>query len=69
MLKSIKKQEYRDNTDQIEVEHAFNRAKHRLGLGLLKTKLDTTTRSSIALFIIAMNMDVLRVNLLCQVII
>jgi hypothetical protein len=52
-----KKQEYMDNTDRIEVERAFSLAKRRYGLGLITTKLDTTTRSSIALSIIAMNVN------------
>jgi hypothetical protein len=52
-----KKQEYTDNTDRIEVERAFSLAKRRYGLGLITTKLDTTTRSSIALSIIAMNVN------------
>ena len=56
-----KKQEYTDNTDRIEVERAFSLAKRRYGLGLITTKLDITTRSSIALSIIAMNVNRLAV--------
>jgi len=56
-----KKQEYTDNTDRIEVERAFSLAKRRYGLGLITTKLETTTRSSIALSIIAMNVNHLAV--------
>lgn len=52
-----KKQAYADNTDRIEVERGFSLAKRRYGLGLIKTKLDTTTRSSIALSILAMNVN------------
>jgi IS5 family transposase len=52
-----KKQEYVDNTDRIEVERAFSLAKRKYGLGLITTKLDTTTRSSIALSVIAMNVN------------
>ena len=52
-----KKQEYIDNNDRIEVERTFSLAKRNYGLGLIKTKLDTTTRSSIALSIIAMNVN------------
>ena len=55
--KADKKQEYIDNTDRIEVERAFSLAKRKYGLGLLTTKLDTTTRSAIALSIIAMNVN------------
>lgn len=49
-----KKQAYADNTDRIEVERGFSLAKRRYGLGLIKIKLDTTTRSTIALSILAM---------------
>ena len=56
-----KKQEYIDNNDRIEVERAFSLAKRRYGLGLITAKLDTTTRSSIALSIIAMNVNRLTV--------
>ena len=52
-----KKQAYTDNTDRIEVERGFSLAKRCYGMGLIHTKLDTTTRSSIALSIIAMNLD------------
>jgi len=52
-----RKQEYRDAVDRIEVERGFSLAKRCFGLGLIRTKLDTTTRSSIELSIIAMNVD------------
>ena len=52
-----KKQEYTDAVDRIEIERRFSLAKRCYGLGLIKTKLDTTTRSSIALSVIAMNVD------------
>ena len=52
-----RKQEYRDAVDRIEVERNFSLAKRCYGLGLIRTKLETTTRSSIALSIIAMNVD------------
>lgn len=48
---------YQDAVDRIEVERGFSLAKRCYGLGLVKTKLDTTTRSSISLSIIAMNVD------------
>lgn len=54
-----KKQAYVDNIDRIEVERGFSLAKRCYGLGLIKTKLDTTTRSSIALSILAMNVNYL----------
>ena len=51
------KQAYADNTDRIEIERGFSLAKRCYGLGLIRMKLDTTTRSSIVLSIIAMNVD------------
>lgn len=57
-----KKQAYKDNTGHIEVERGFSLAKRCYGLGLIRTKLDTTTRSSIALSILAMNLDRLTRN-------
>ena len=55
-----RKQIYRDAVDRIEVERSFSLAKRCFGLGLIRTKLDTTTRSSIVLSIIAMNVERLR---------
>ena len=52
-----KKQSHTGNTDRIEIERGFSLAKRCYGLGLLYTKLDITTRSSIALSIIAMNVN------------
>ena len=52
-----KKIEYTDAVDRIEVERAFSLAKRSFGLGLITTKLECTTRSSIVLSIIAMNVD------------
>lgn len=52
-----KKREYIDNTDRIEVERAFSLAKRKYGLGLIMTKLDETTRGSIVLSILAMNVN------------
>jgi len=49
--------EYRDAVDRIGIERGFSLAKRCYGLGLIRTKLDTTTRSSISLSIIAMNVD------------
>ena len=64
-----KKQEYIDNVDRIEVERAFSLAKRRYGLGLITAKLDTTTRSSIALSIIAMNVNRLTVVSFAQILV
>lgn len=69
MTSEKKKQSYTDNTDRIEVERGFSLAKRCYGLGLLHTKLDITTRSSIALSIIAMNVSCLAgIILRCMVI-
>ena len=52
-----KKTEYKDNVDRIEVERKFSLAKRKFGLGLIRTKLEDTTKSSIMVAIIAMNVD------------
>ena len=52
-----KKIALQDNTDRIEVERGFSLAKRCFGMGLIRTKLDITTRSSIALSILAMNLS------------
>lgn len=52
-----KKQEYIDNADRIEVERKFALCKHKYGLGLVTTKLDETTRHSIVLSVLVMNVD------------
>ena len=59
-----KKTEYKDNVDRIEVERKFSLAKRKFGLGLFRTKLKNTTKSSILLSIIAMNIDRLAALLL-----
>ena len=51
-----KKIAHQDNTDRIEVERGFSLAKRCFGMGLITTKLDIKTRSSIALSILAMNL-------------
>ena len=50
-----KKTEYIDNADRVEVERSFSLAKRCYGRGRIMTKLDVTTRSSIALSILVMN--------------
>ena len=55
---------YKDNTDRIEVERKFSLAKRKFGRGLLVTKREDTTRSSIILSVIAMNIDRLAAMLL-----
>ena len=62
--KAEKKIAYQDNTDRIEVERKFSLAKRKFGLGLLLTKREDTTKASIVLSIIAMNIDRLAAMLL-----
>ena len=52
-----KKQEYRDAVDRIEVERSFSLAKRCFGLGLIRTKLEGTSRGSVSLSILTMNVD------------
>ena len=52
-----RKTAYSDNTDRIEVERGFSLAKRCCGLGLIRTKLDTTTRCSIALSLLVLNLE------------
>lgn len=63
--KAEKKNAYQDNTDRIEVERKFSLAKRKFGLGLLLTKREDTTKASIVLSVIAMNIDRLAALLLC----
>ena len=62
--KAESKTAYQDNTDRIEVERKFSLAKRKFGLGLLLTKRKDTTKASIVLSIIAMNIDRLTAMLL-----
>jgi IS5 family transposase len=64
-----KKSEYRDNADRVEVERAFSLAKGSYGLGLIRTKLEETTRGSIVLSILVMNINRKLKMFLCQFII
>lgn len=52
-----RKVEYRDNCDRVEVERAFSLAKRSYGLGLIRTRLEETTKHAIALSILAMNLN------------
>ena len=64
--KEDRKITYNDSVDRIEVERGFSLAKRCYGLGLIRTKLDITTRSSICLSIIAMNIGTLAAVSLCD---
>lgn len=50
------KEEYRDNVDRIEVERFFSKDKRCFGAGLIMTKLEETTLSSIALSVFVANL-------------
>ena len=54
--KADKKIEYQDNTDRIEVERTFRLSKRCYGLGLIRTKLEETTLTSIALSVFVTNL-------------
>lgn len=47
----------KDNKDRIEVERRFSLAKRKFGLGKIWTKLENTSKSSIVLSILAMNIN------------
>lgn len=64
--KADKKLEYIDNSECIAVENAFALAKHSYGLGMVTTELDEITRSSIALSILAKNVDRIMATFLRQ---
>lgn len=46
-----------DNVDQIAVERAFTLVKQKYEIGLITNRLDETTRCSIVLSVIVMNVD------------
>lgn len=51
-----RKIEHQDNTDRIEVERSFSLSKRCYGLGLIRTKLEETTKGSIGLSIFVTNL-------------
>ena len=55
--KAERKTAYQDNTDRIKAVRRFSLTKRKFGLGLLLTKRKNTTKTSIAISIIAMNLD------------
>ena len=60
---------YRDNADRVAVERAFSLAKRCFGLNCIRTKREDTTKGSIALAIIMLNLNQLaRVSFLPNVI-
>jgi len=62
--------EYKDNVDRIEVERAFSLSKRCYGMGLIKTKLEETTMTTIALSVFVTNLFKIQscqfFQLLCQ---
>ena len=54
--KKSAKEEYQDNVDRIEVERFFSTGKRCNGAGLIMTKLEETTLSSIAMSILVTNL-------------
>lgn len=62
--KTDKKIEYKDNTDRIEVERSFSLSKRCYGLGLIRTKLEETTLTSIALSVFVTNLFKIRARIL-----
>jgi IS5 family transposase len=62
--KADKKQEYQDNTDRIEVERAFSLSKRCYGMGLIRTKLEETTLTSIALSVFVTNLFKIQARIL-----
>ncbi|MDF1618848.1 transposase, partial [Petrocella sp. FN5] len=47
---------YKDNVDRIEVERSFSLSKRCYGMGLIKTKLEDTTMTTIALSVFVTNL-------------
>ena len=52
----VKKQEYQDNTDRIEVERTFSLSKRCYGMSCITTKLEETQLASIALSVFVTNL-------------
>jgi len=52
-----KKQEYADICERVEVERTFSLAKRKFGMGLIRTYLQETSKTVIALSILALNLS------------
>ena len=63
-----KKLEYQDNTDRIEVERTFSLSKRCYGLELIRTKLEETTLTSIALSVFVTNLFRIQMRILSALI-
>ena len=66
--KADKKVEYQDNTDRIEIERMFSLSKRCYGMGLIRTKLEETTFTSIALFVFMTNLFKIQARILSALI-
>lgn len=66
--KADKKAEYQDNTDRIEVERTFSLSKRCYGLGLIRTKLEETSLTSIALSVFVTNLFKIQARILSALI-
>lgn len=64
-VKADKKQEYRDNTDRIEVERTFSVSKRCYGMGCIVTKLKETQLTSMALSVFVTNLFKIQRRILC----
>jgi len=62
--KEDKKVEYQDNTARIEEEQAFSLSKRCYGLGLIRTKLEEATLTSITLSVFGTNLFKIRKRIL-----
>jgi IS5 family transposase len=51
-----KKQEYQDTCERVEVERAFSLTKRKFGMGLIRTYLEETSKTVIALSVLALNL-------------
>ena len=61
----VKKQEYQDNTDRIEVERTFSLSKRCYGMSCITTKLEETQLTSIALSVFVTNLFRIQRRILC----
>jgi hypothetical protein len=66
--KADKKVEYQDNTDRIEIERTFSLSKRCYGMGLIRTKLEETTLTSIALSVFVTNLFKIQARILSALI-
>jgi IS5 family transposase len=62
--KADRKIENQDNTDRIEVERTFSLGKRCYGMGLIRTKREETTLTSIALSVFVMNLFKIQTRIL-----